>query len=208
MLFCFISIYAGAKTKNISEKNAHINKIEIYQGDRHISEKGFVKKIDSTCAVINPYGSGKTQKEVDNERAKCILSKMTFNYKKTINEMKLNEKLYLPSINGVNIFLKKTKSSNNRSIEDMGVEVKLFTEVNNQVVDNIISYYEIYDINGYYVEFQYYFINKFIYILKVDVDEEGTSVDFWEKYSINKNGKLNLVDSFRCHYELDKNICH
>ena len=37
---------------------------------------------------------------------------MTFDYENIVDNIKLNEKIYLTPINGINLFLKKTKEPN------------------------------------------------------------------------------------------------
>ncbi|MWP47994.1 hypothetical protein [Gilliamella sp. Pas-s27] len=211
IIFCyFITIYADAKVDNDLDKKITINKIRTYQGDNFVSKKNYVKKIDSTCVLVKPYESGRTQKEIDKEREKCILSKITFDYSEIINQMALNEKVYLPPINGINVYLEKVKEIDPSSLETVTTaEVKLFTEINDQISDSLTIYYIKNDYDAFYVESQYYYIDNFIYILKYGSDEDGSLVRFWKKYSISSNGKFKLEDLFECHFDnnFDKNIC-
>ena len=186
---CLISLNANAEVRNnpIHLKNQNKELLK-YQGDKHIASKNFA-----------------------NEIKKCLLSKITFGYVTTIDNMKLNEKVYLPSINGINVFLEKIKQIDTSNVSDENiVELKLFTKINDQINDSLTIYYVKNDYGAFYVESQYYYIDKYIYILKLGSDEDGSIVKFWKKYSINANGKFKLEDSYNCHYEnkLDKNICH
>lgn len=209
ILCCLISIYTEAKIKDDSDKKSFINNFTIYQGDKLISDKGFAKKIDTSCTITHPYGG--THEEIENERKRCVLSKMTYSYIEIIHEMKLNEIISLPPINGINVFIEKIKQIDTSNTNDENiVELKLFTKINDQINDSLTIYYVKNDYGAFYVESQYYYIDKYIYILKLGSDEDGSIVKFWKKYSINANGKFKLEDSYNCHYEnkLDKNICH
>lgn len=209
ILCYFFTIHSHAEVENNLDKKITNYKSKIYQGDSLVSKKKLVKTIDSTCLSVNPYESGKTQKEIDMEKKKCILSKITFNYSEIINQMVSNEKIYLSPINDINIFLKKTKTQ--IYPEDLNIEVRLFTELNNKIIDEIPLYYEKYNIESFYAESQYYFINNYIYILQVSHFEEGDWLKSWNKYSIDDNGKFNLQQSIKCTYKFEngkeKNIC-
>ena len=202
---CLISLNANAEVRNnpIHLKNQNKELLK-YQGDKHIASKNFAKKIDDSCKIAHPFGG-------TNEIKKCLLSKITFGYVTTIDNMKLNEKVYLHSINCINVFIEKIKQIDTSNTNDENiVELKLFTKINDQINDSLTIYYVKNDYGAFYVESQYYYIDKYIYILKLGSDEDGSIVKFWKKYSINANGKFKLEDSYNCHYEnkLDKNICH
>jgi hypothetical protein len=208
--YCLISFfsYAEAKINSKPEKNIQISKIEIYQGDNHLNKKDFVKKIDSSCTIAHPYGA--THEEIEYERKRCVLSKMTFDYDEIINQITLNEKVYLPPINSINIYLEKVKEIDPSSLDSVTIaKVKLFTEINDQISDSLTIYYIKNDYDAFYVESQYYYIDNFIYILKYGSDEDGSLVKFWKKYSISSNGKFKLEDFLECHFDnnLDRNIC-
>lgn len=197
-----------ARINSTPEQKTQISKMETYQGDNHISRKDFVKKIDSSCTIAHPYGG--TNEEIEYERKRCVLSKMTFDYDEIINPIILNEKVYLPPINDINIYLEKVKEINPSSLESVTIaEVKLFTKINDQIVDTLTIYYIKNDYDAFYVESQYYYIDKFIYILKYGSDEDGSLVKFWKKYSISTNGKFKLEDFFECHFDnnFEKNVC-
>lgn len=208
---CLISLNANAEVKNnpthLKNQNKELLK---YQGDKYIASKNFAKKIDDSCKIAHPFGG--TDKEIDNEIKKCILSKITFGYETTIDNMKLNEKVYLPSINGINVFLEKIKQMDTSNVDDENiVEVKIFTKINDQIKDSLTIYYLKNDYNGFYVETQYYYIDKFIYILKFGSYEDGSTIKFWKKYSIGNNGKFKLNESIECHHKFEngkeKKIC-
>lgn len=71
------------------------------------------------------------------ERKQCIFSKITFDYENIVDKIKLNEKIYLIPINGINLFLKKTKEPNylENLLDD---EVKIYTEINNWPVNHLL----------------------------------------------------------------------
>ena len=73
------------------------------------------------------------KKSMEREK-KCIFSKVTFDYENIVDNMKLNEKIYLTPINGIYLFLKKTKEPNypKNLLDD---EVKIYTEMNDKVID-------------------------------------------------------------------------
>ena len=107
MLVCFFFFNIHAEIKDTSIKSKLILDSKNYIGDELISKKEFAKKIDLSCTVADPYGG--IEKEINEERKKCIFSKVTFDYENIVDNMKLNEKIYLTPINGINLFLKKNK---------------------------------------------------------------------------------------------------
>ena len=139
---------------------------------------------------------------------KCIFSKLTFDYKNVVESIKLNDKIYLTPINGINIFLKKTKEQNYPDLDD---EVRIYSEINNKVIDQLIIYSNKYDMESYYSKSQYYFIDNDIYILIYNSFEEGETLKSWSKYSVENNGKFKLQESIKCHYvfkdKKEMNVC-
>ena len=107
MLLCFFFSNIHAEIKDTSIKSKLILDSKNYIGDELISKKEFAKTIDLSCNVAHPYGG--IEKEINEERKKCIFSKVTFDYENIVDNMKLNEKIYLTPINGINLFLKKNK---------------------------------------------------------------------------------------------------
>lgn len=110
ILFCFFSCYINAKVTGNNEGAESISNPKSYIGDEYISKKEFARKIDLSCTVAHPYDG--TEEEWEEERKKCIFSKLTFDYENVVESIKLNDKTYLTPINGINIFLKKTKEQN------------------------------------------------------------------------------------------------
>ena len=72
-----------------------------------------------------------------NWEKKCIFSKITFDYENIVDKIKLNEKIYLIPINGINLFLKKTKEPN-YSENLLDDEVKIYTEINNWPANHLL----------------------------------------------------------------------
>ena len=208
MLLCFFFFNLNAEIKDTSIKSKLILDSKNYIGDELISKKEFAKKIDLSCNVAHPYGG--IEKEINGERKKCIFSKVTFDYENIVDNMKLNEKIYLTPINGINLFLKKTKEPNypKNLLDD---EVKIYTEMNDKVIDQLIIYSNEYDMDSYSAKSQYYFINNHIYVLSSNILEEGQTLNFWGKYSIENNGKFKLLESIKCHYLFkdgkEMNVC-
>lgn len=160
---CLISLNANAEVKNnpihLKKQNKELLK---YQGDKYIANKNFAKKIDDSCKIAHPFGG--THEEIKNERKRCVLSKMTYSYLEIIHEMKLNERISLPPINGINVFIEKIKQIDTSNTNDENiVEVKLFTKMNDQIKDSLTIYYLKNDYGAFYVESQKYYIDKYIY---------------------------------------------
>ena len=206
ILFCFFSCYINAKVTDNREGTKLINDSKSYIGDKHIAKKEFARKIDLSCTVAHPYDG--TEEEWEKESKKCIFSKLTFDYKNVVESIKLNDKIYLTPINGINIFLKKTKEQNYPDLDD---EVRIYSEINNKVIDQLIIYSNKYDMESYYSKSQYYFIDNYIYILIYNSFEEGETLESWSKYSVENNGKFKLQESIKCHYvfkdEKEMNVC-
>ena len=108
----------------------------------------------------------------------------------------------------INIFLKKTKEQNYPDLDD---EVRIYSEINNKVIDQLIIYSNKYDMESYYAKSQYYFIDIYIYMLIYNSFEEGQTLNSWSKYSVENNGKFKLQESIKCHYvfkyEKEMNVC-
>lgn len=207
---CLILNSVDAKTKDNDIYSKQLSKVlEKYQGDEHISIKKFAKKIDDSCKIKHSFSA--TEKEINERRERCVLSKMTYDFDEMISQMKLREKVYSHSINGINIYFEKMKEIDPKSLDSVTIEeIKLFTKINDEIQDNLTIYYKKNDYDGFYVEYQKYYIDNFIYVLNYGADEYGPLVNFWKKYSINNNGKFKLEDSFECHFDnkLGKNICN
>lgn len=131
-----------AKTKDNDIYSKQLSKVlEKYQGDEHISIKKFAKKIDDSCKIKHSFSA--TEKEINERRERCVLSKVTYDFDEMISQMKLREKVYSHSINGINIYFEKMKEIDPKSLDSVTIEeIKLFTKINDEIQDNLTIYYK------------------------------------------------------------------
>lgn len=187
-----------------------------YKGDVLVSEKSAVEIIDKSCTTNNIYNRSTEQVKQDNQR--CILSKITFPYDQFLNlgntyhndlGLVQGNKVYIWQSNNFNGYIKETKRS--LAGGNYYVEVTLFTEKNNKIIDQLIIYKEQHDIDAYTVKHQYYFISSSLVlsILEVSTTEEGILLDSWRNYKIGEDGKIILIESMACDESVNgKNTCY
>lgn len=189
----------------LPQENLQTTLFNKYEGDILVSNKTAIKSINKSCTTKNIYNRTTEQAEQDAQR--CVLSQITFPYDQFLNldngyqneqDLEPNKKIYIWQSNNFNIYIKETKKSLSEGNDY--IEITLFTEKNNGIIDQLIIYKEQYDINAFFVKHQYYFIDPSLTlsILEVSTLEEGTLVDSWRNYKINNEGKIILVESMTC----------
>ncbi len=149
-------------------------------GDYLISQKKIIKNINSTCVSENSLAISNSYKK------KCTYYKIKFPYE----ELNTIDNKVIQSFNGINFSIKKSKETSDA--DDFAIK-NLIIQKEGISTDSIRIYsYENY-IEALVQKKEYYYLdNNHLWILKLNIDEEGIKVVNWNYYTINNNGKIVL----------------
>ncbi|KMQ60087.1 hypothetical protein ACM46_17745 [Chryseobacterium angstadtii] len=192
ILLSFISIFSCKKAQENVSKPPFPQETSIdknWSGDVLISDLNFVSSINSTCK-LNTTFFNRSEKQVEHDDAKCVLSKIKFDYDK-LNS--INKKNIIGKLNSnTELFIKNSVDKNNNA--DLSYQTTLYIEKNKTITDSIVIYQSFNYSEALIVKTKYYYLDKNeIYLLDVTEDESGANVEKWEHYKINFSGSVSLI---------------
>lgn len=192
ILLSFLSIFSCKKAQENVSKPSFSQEISIdknWNGDKLISDLNFVSSINPTCKLKTTFFD-RSEKQIEEDDAKCTLSKIKFNYEKlnSINKKNIIGKL----ASNIELFIKNNIPKSNNA--DLSYQTTLYIEKNKTITDSIVIYQSFNFSEASTVKTKYYYLDKNeIYLLDIVEDESGANVEKWEHYKINSSGKISSV---------------
>jgi hypothetical protein len=192
----FALMLIGCSRKNKENDQIESKDFEIFTGDKIISDKNFVDKINKTC-IRNVFNENDT---IDT----CILSKSKYdeNYSSLRDKYKkldYNKSFYINE-GKFKYLIKKCPILNNRSDSesiiniDESIKIMLCVFYDNVAMDSIVVFEDIWQTEFVYsLQKNFYLNKKNLWILNLYIGETGNKVTKYKKYKINSKGKFEEV---------------
>lgn len=191
ILLLFLNVFSCKKVqKGILEVNPNFTIEKKWSGDVLISDLNFAESINTSCKLSTPFFD-RTENQIRADNLKCALSKIKYDYE-ILNS--INTEIYIGNISSdVKLFIQNSLFKN-KNIEDVKYQVMLYVEKDKIRSDSMIIYQSFNYLEALVVQEKYYYLNKnHIYTIDIVEDESGASVEKWEHYNINTNGKISLA---------------
>ncbi|WP_347217267.1 hypothetical protein [Chryseobacterium sp.] len=189
IILSFLSFFSCKKDHQKTTIPEEISIDKKWAGDILISDINFVKAINASCKLNNPFFD-RTEQQIREDDQRCILSKIKYDYS-TLDSIKA--KTFMGSVTPeIKLFIRNTKSSDKDA--DLSHQATLYIEKNNVPTDSLVIYESLNYSEALTVTQRYFYLHKDkIYLLDFFEDESGAEVKKWTEHTINTNGKITLV---------------
>lgn len=194
-LLAIIYFFLACKKEKALIQSTHNAVLDsLYIGDKNISNKEFINRINESCLLTHPYFD-RTEEQMIIDAKNCILSKISYDYYATFHDNFLKKKIYSSNIE---LILEKKEWESFQDAADQSTQINLIIIKNHKRTDSLNVYLEKNYSEALTAKFKYFYLDKKLnlWLLTFIEDEEGKHLENWKKYKINsKIGKFELVDS-------------
>ncbi|MWP50355.1 MULTISPECIES: hypothetical protein [unclassified Gilliamella] len=194
-LLAIICVFLACKKEKALIQSTNIAVLDsLYVGDKNISNKEFINRINESCLLTHPYFD-RTEKQMDIDAKNCILSKISYDYYATFHDSFFKKKIYSSNIE---LILEKKEWDSFHDAADLSTQINLITIKNHKRTDSLNVYLEKIYSEALTAKIRYFYLDRKLnlWLLTFIEDEKGNHLESWKKYKINsQTGKFELVDS-------------